>query len=143
MKVPKKAVKRNILSGAKTASKQRKLAGCGDVDDVNDDDDDGGIADEEAYLNFLDEGSDGKLKDANDDWNSVHVKLRKHLEKSGTLDRYGIPHLSLWTDFIMEGRVSGVGEEPEWSKHLDIVGIEPVPKHLSAGLGKQRGTTIS
>ena len=95
--------------------------------------------DEEIYMDFLATGTNEKLKDVNDNWNSIHVQLRKSLEKAGTLDRYGIPHLSLWTDLIVEGRVSGVNEEPEWNKHLDIVKVPPVPKRLS-GIEKVKGT---
>jgi hypothetical protein len=97
------------------------------------------IADEEAYMEFLATGSNEKLKDTNDNWNSIHVQLRKSLEKSGTLDRYGIPHLSLWTDLVIEGKVSGVNEEPDWDKYLDIVKVQPVPKRLS-GIEKVKGT---
>ena len=116
------------MPGVLQTSKHRKVAS---FDGSDDDDDLDDIADEEAYMNFLANGTDDKLKDTNDNWNKVHVELRKSLEKAGTLDRYGIPHLSLWTDLIIEGRVSGVGEEPDWSKHLDIVKVQPVPKRLS------------
>ena len=108
-------------------------------DHVCSDDELDDIADEEAYMEFLATGTNEKLKDTNDNWNSVHVQLRKSLERAGTLDRYGIPHLSLWTDLIVEGRVSGVNEEPDWNKHLDIVKVQPVPKRLS-GIEKVKGT---
>jgi hypothetical protein len=124
------------LPGVLQTSKHRKVAS---LDGSDDDDDLDDIADEEAYMNFLANGTDDKLKDTNDNWNKVHVELRKSLEKARTLDRYGIPHLSLWTDLIIEGRVSGVGEEPDWSKHLDIVKVQPVPKRLS-GMEKGKGT---
>ena len=38
------------------------------------------IADEEAYMEFLATGTNEKLKDTNDNWNSIHVQLRKSLE---------------------------------------------------------------
>lgn len=127
-------MKRSIFSATLQTSKHRKAttSDCSD-DDLED------IADEEAYLNFLERGADDKLKDTNDKWNKVHVELRKSLEKAGTLDRFGISHLSLWTDLIIEGRVSGVDEEPDWSKHLDVVKIQPVPKRL-VGVEKVKGT---
>ena len=97
------------------------------------------IADEEAYMEFIATGTSEKLKDTNDNWNSIHVQLRKGLEKAGTLDRYRIPHLSLWTDLIIEGKVTGINEEPDWNKYVDIVKVQPVPKRFS-GIEKVKGT---
>ncbi|XP_028394592.1 uncharacterized protein LOC114518802 [Dendronephthya gigantea] len=132
-KPAKQGVKRSILPGGLQTSKHKKVVSSECSDDDLDD-----IADEEAYMNFLANGPEDKLKDTNDRWNKVHVELRKTLEKAGTLDRYGIPHLSLWTDLIIDGRVSGVSEEPDWSKHLDIVQVQPVPKRLS-GIERAKG----
>ena len=39
------------------------------------------IADEEAYMNFLENGTDDKLKDTNVNWNKVHVEFRKVWKK--------------------------------------------------------------
>ena len=64
-----------------------------------------------------------------------HLELRKALEQAGTLDRYGIKHLRLWTDLIRDGTVSGCHEEPDWSKYLHVVHVAPLPKR---GLGFTR-----
>lgn len=60
--------------------------------------------------------------------NEVHIELRKTLEKLGTLDRFSVVHLSLWTDLIVNGTVSGVDEEPDWSKYRHITSVDPLPK---------------
>lgn len=71
--------------------------------------------DEEVYEKFI-QGSVTDTKSENNKWNEVHIDLRKKLEKAGTLNRFGVVHLSLWTDLIMNGIVSGSEEEPDWSK---------------------------
>ena len=68
-------------------------------------DSDSGDSDEAAFQKFLKGQGEGKLKSSNDSWNACHLELRKTLEQAGTLDRYGIKHLSLWTDLIRDGTV--------------------------------------
>lgn len=71
--------------------RKRKAAALSSVDSDSD-----ASEDEVAFQKFLEKGADkGKLKSQNSDWNTCHVELRKALEKSGTVDRYGIQHLSL------------------------------------------------
>ena len=93
---------------------------CGDSDD------------EAAFQKFLKGQGECKLKSSNDSWNACHLELRKTLEQAGTLDRYGIKHLSLWTDLIRDGTVSGCHEEPDWTRYLHVVHVAPLPKR---GLG--------
>ena len=40
-------------------------------------------------------------------------------------------HLKLWTDEILEGRSSGVGEEPIWQNFISEVGVPPKPARSS------------
>ena len=49
----------------------------------------------------------------NDLWNDIHCALVRDLEKKGILNRYGVKHLKLWTDQIIEGKSAGIGEEPK------------------------------
>ena len=63
--------------------------------------------------------------DENEVWNELHVQLVRDLEKKGVLWRYGGKHLKLWTDMILNGKVSGVGEEPVWEEHLDKILTPP------------------
>lgn len=63
----------------------------------------------------------------NDLWNDVHCALVRDLEKKGILNRYGVKHLKLWTDQIIEGKSAGVGEEPKWENYIDQVGVPPKP----------------
>ena len=63
----------------------------------------------------------------NDLWNEVHCALVRDLEKKGIVNRYGVKHLKLWTDQIIEGKSAGVGEEPKWENYIDQVGIPPKP----------------
>ena len=135
-KSTKQGVKWKILPGNVQMSKQRR-GQSSDLTCSHDKLDD--IANKEVYMDFLATGNNEKLKDTNDNWNSIHVQLRKSFKKAGTLDQYGIPHLSLWTDLIMQGRVSGVNEEPDWNKHLDVVKVRPITKWLS-GIEKVKGT---
>lgn len=114
--------------------RKRKAAALSSVDSDSD-----ASEDEVAFQKFLEKGADkGKLKSQNSDWNTCHVELRKALEKSGTVDRYGIQHLSLWTDLILDGTLSGSREEPDWSKYLHVVHVEPLPKR-GMGLVRARG----
>ena len=112
--------RRAIIPRDKEVRKRKAAA----LSSVNSDSD--ASEDEVAFQRFLKKGADkGKLKSQNSDWNTCHVELRKALEESGTVDRYGIQHLSLWTDLILDGTVSGSHEEPDWSKYLHV---EPLPK---------------
>lgn len=97
----------------------------------SDDDDDDKEFDDEAFNKFQNTSSAGKpaLKDNNAQWNKSHIDLRKSLEETGQLSRFGVKHLSLWTDLIQKGEVSGPKEEPDWSKHKHIIDIEPMPRH--------------
>lgn len=72
-----------------------------------------------------------KLKTGNDLWNEVHCSLVRDLEKKGTLNRYGVKHLKLWSDEIISGKSSGIGEEPIWQNFIDQVGVPPKPPRLS------------
>ena len=79
----------------------------------------------------------------NNEWNEVHIDLRKKLEKTGTLNRFGVVHLSLWTDLIMNGIVSGSEEEPDWSKYRHITSVDPLPKWGSGLSVSRMGTSSS
>lgn len=63
----------------------------------------------------------------NDLWNDVHCTLVRDLEKKGIVNRYGVKHLKLWTDQIVEGKSAGVGEEPKWENYIDEIGVPPKP----------------
>jgi len=56
--------------------------------------------------------------------------LVRELEKLGKLQRYGHKHLKLWTDLIVEGKNGGVGEEPVWEEHIEVVGVPPKRRSL-------------
>ena len=73
-----------------------------------------------------------ETKSENDLWNDVHMQLVRDLEKKGLLWRYGIKHLKLWTDLIIEGRVSGLGEEPIWDQYLEQVIVPPKRRRSSS-----------
>ena len=64
-------------------------------------------------------------QEQNELWNEIHVNLVRDLESKGLLWRYGVKHLKLWTDMILDGKCSGVGEEPQWEEHLEQVIIPP------------------
>ena len=64
----------------------------------------------------------------NDLWNDVHVSLVRDLEKRGVMWRYNIHHLKHWTDDIVNGKSSGVGDEPDWEKCIDVVKVPPKNK---------------
>lgn len=49
----------------------------------------------------------------------------RELEKKGTISRYNVRHLKLWTDHICEGKSAGVGDEPKWEEVIDFVGVPP------------------
>ena len=102
------------------------------------DSDSGASDDEAAFQKFLKGQGEGKLKSTNDNWNACHLELRKTLEQAGTLDRYGIKHLSLWTDLIQDGTLSGCHEEPDWTKYLHVVHVAPLPKR-GMGFTRARG----
>lgn len=130
---PTATLRRAIIPHDKKA-KKRKTAVSPSTDSDSD-----ASCDEAAYEKFIEQSSDkGKLKSSNSDWNTCHVELRKALEQDGTLDRYGIQHLSLWTDLIQDGKVSGAHEEPDWRKYLNVVHVEPLPKR-GMGLVRAKG----
>ncbi|KAJ7369986.1 hypothetical protein OS493_034931 [Desmophyllum pertusum] len=130
---PTATIRRAIIPHDKKA-KKRKTAVSPSTDSDSD-----ASCDEAAYEKFIEQSSDkGKLKSSNSDWNTCHVELRKALEQDGTLDRYGIQHLSLWTDLIQDGKVSGAHEEPDWRKYLNVVHVEPLPKR-GMGLVRAKG----
>ena len=73
----------------------------------------------------------------NDLWNDVHCALVRDLEKKkGILNRYGVKHLKLWSDQIIEGKSAGVGEEPKWENYIDQVGISPKPPPRQSAQGE-------
>lgn len=94
------------------------------------DSDSGASNDEAAFQKFLKgqgEGK-GKVKSRKDGWNAFHLELQKTLEQAGTLDRYGIKHLSLWTDLVQDGPLSECHEEPDWTKYLHTVHVALLPR---------------
>lgn len=80
-------------------------------------------------------------QEQNELWNEIHVSLVRDLEKKGLLWRYGVKHLKLWTDLIMDGKCCGVGEEPQWEEHLEQV-ITP-PKSKKTNPSSSSSTTGS
>lgn len=64
-------------------------------------------------------------QEENELWNQIHVTLVRDLETKGILWRYGIKHLKLWTDLILDGKCSGAGEEPTWEEYLEQVIVPP------------------
>ena len=70
-------------------------------------------------------GEKTATQEQNELWNEIHVNLVRDLERKGLLWRYGVKHLKLWTDMILDGKCSGVGEEPQWEEHLEQVIIPP------------------
>ena len=73
----------------------------------------------------LDLGGNNRTAAENELWNDVHVSLVRDLEKKGVMWRYNINHLKHWTDAIVDGKSSGVGDEPDWDKCIDIVRVPP------------------
>ncbi|KAL9985386.1 hypothetical protein ACROYT_G007782 [Oculina patagonica] len=110
----KKSTKRCLMKNSPSTSKRVKT----DIDNDHDD---------EVYEKFV-QGINTDSKNENSKWNEVHIDLHKKLEKIGTLDRFGVVHLSLWTDLIINGTVSGVEEEPDWSKYRHITSVDPLPR---------------
>ena len=104
------------MKNSPTASKRVKT-------DIGNDDYDG-----QVYEKFMQGTTCADSKNENAKWNEVHIELQKKLENIGTLDRFGVVHLSLWTDLIVNGTVSGVDEEPDWSRYRHIVSVDPLPK---------------
>lgn len=66
-----------------------------------------------------------QLKTSNDVWNDIHVDLVRDLEKKGTISRYSVRHLKLWTELIVEGKSAGLGDEPDWEEFIDVIGVPP------------------
>lgn len=98
-------------------------------------------SDSEAFEKFIKNSNpEEKLKSKNSDWNTSHIELRRHLEKNGTLGRFGISHLSLWTDLVLEGTLAGPEEEPDWTKYRHIVQVDPLPKR---GFGSTKAINSS
>ena len=65
-------------------------------------------------------GEKTATQEQNELWtDEIHVNLVRDLESKGLLWRYGVKHLKLWTDMILGGKCSGVGEEPQWQEHLE------------------------
>ena len=52
-----------------------------------------------------------KKKQDNSEWNETDMVLIRHLKKKGTRHRFGAQHLILWTDLIVQGRLTGPDEE--------------------------------
>jgi hypothetical protein len=57
--------------------------------------------------------------------------LVRDLERKGILWRYAVKHLKLWTDMIVDGKLSDVGEEPERSEHLEEIIVPPKSRSQS------------
>lgn len=64
-------------------------------------------------------------KSTNDLWNDIHCDLVMELKKKGTISRYNVRHLKLWTDHTMGQKSAGVGDEPKWEEFIDFVGVPP------------------
>ncbi|KXJ23339.1 uncharacterized protein LOC110250738 [Exaiptasia diaphana] len=75
--------------------------------------------------------SQGTTNPENDTWNTIHLTLIRDLESKGIKHRYSIKHLKLWTDLIVGGRLSGIGEEPNWTDHLEEVIVPPKSRRSS------------
>lgn len=85
----------------------------------------------------LDQASDNEV------WNELHVQLVRDLEKRGMLWRYGVKHLKFWTDLVLSGESSGVGEEPDWQQHLDKVHTPPKSRRSSPSTTASSSSTSS
>ena len=86
-------------------------------------------------------GEKSATQEQNELWNEIHVKLVRDLESRGILWRYGVKHLKLWTDMIIDGKCSGVGEEPQWEEHLEQVIIPPKSSKRSPLLSSSTTTS--
>ena len=78
-------------------------------------------------LQLLESVSNAKeaKKSKNDLWNDLHCDLVRDLEKKGTISRYSVHHLKLWTDQIIDGRSAGIGDEPKWEEFIELIGVPP------------------
>jgi len=94
----KKSIQQCLMTNSPSASKRVKT-------DISNDD-----YDVEVYEKLIQGPTCTDSKNENAKWNEVHIELRKTLEKLGTSDRFGVVHLSLWTDLIVNGTASGVYE---------------------------------
>lgn len=112
----KKSTQQCLMTNSPSASKRVKT----DIGNDNYDD--------EVYEKFMQGPTCTDSKNENAKWSEVHIELRKMLEKLGTSDHFGVVHLSSWTDLIVNGTVSGVDEEPDWSKYRHITSVDPMPK---------------
>lgn len=79
----------------------------------------------------------------NDTWNTIHLTLVRDLESKGIIHRYGAKHLKLWTDMIIDGRSHGIGEEPDWSQHLEEVIVPPKSRRSSVCTSPSPSTSTS
>ena len=86
-------------------------------------------------------GEKSATQEQNELWNEIHVKLVRDLESRGILWRYGVKHLKIWTDMIIDGKCSGVGEEPQWEEHLEQVIIPPKSRKRSPLLSSSTTTS--
>lgn len=114
----KKSTKRCLMKNSPSASKRLKT-------DIGDDD-----YDDDVYEKFMQGTTRADSKNEKAKWHEVHIELRKKLEKMGSLDRFEVVHLSLWTDLIVNGTIKGVDEEPDWSRYRHITSIDPLPKRV-------------
>jgi len=73
-------------------------------------------------------------KSNNDTWNDVHCELVRDLEKKGTIVRYSVRHLKLWTDLIIKGTSAGIGDEPHWEEYVDLIGVPPKKRKEISGV---------
>lgn len=83
---------------------------------------------DEKELQLVESLNSSKAKKSTKDfWNDVHCDLIRDLEKKGkgTMPRYSVRHLKVWTDHIIEGKSVGVGDEPRWENLIDLVGVPP------------------
>lgn len=82
------------------------------------------------------------VKTSNDIWNDVHCDLVRELEKKGIITRYNVRHLKLWIDLIVKGKSAGVGNEPNWEKFIDIIGVPPKKRRETFILQNQTNTEV-
>ena len=110
-----------IGNSASTQTTKRKLAISEKITDSDSEEDDYRY---EKFLKAQPLPSESKKK-SNGQWNKIHVNLVRNLEKKGTRMRYGTQHLTLWTNMILEGRIS-MEEEPQWEKYVDQTDVLPM-----------------
>ena len=58
-------------------------------------------------------------------WNEIHVNLVRDLERKGLLWRYGVKHLKLWADMILDGKCSEVGRNHSGRNTLSRSSFHP------------------